>query len=136
MRSLIKIYKISPGRPQLMPIEKMSLSEVTFSDCYRITVGYGERNRERSKHGNRDSYVMTETIDTYYIGTVVPESEVKQTKLFGTCKDDGSEMMYIRLSNGQFMKIKDTSLVINPNRLVDAKLIDLFDPDFYIGLHN
>ncbi len=117
-----------------MPIEKMTTSQVSLQQCYRIKVGYGDKSKNRQADG--DKFEITELIEDYYIGTIVPNREVGQTAIFGRVKDKRRETMFIRLMNGQYLEVYDTSLVINPERLVDAKLIDLYDPDFYIGLHN
>ena len=123
MRRLIEFYKLSPGRSELVDLCNLTAEQITLQNCYKFVVGYGDRNFNKvGKHRLK----MFEKVATYYVGEIVPQNEVKFSKLFGTPKDKSKPTMFIRLTNGMFMEIYDTSNVVNPNSEKQAKFADLF----------
>lgn len=125
-KRLIKFYKLTPGAPEILPVEELTKLPNLFNNCYKITVGFGQKQGKK--------YAFDEKLQTYYIGKIVSEREVQQSKIFSRVKTRYNPTVFIKLTNGQFAEIYDTSLVIDLDHLWDYKLIDLFNQNSLIGI--
>lgn len=125
-KRLIKFYKLTPGAPQILPVEALTKAPTLFDNCYKIAVGFGHKEGKK--------YVFDEKLQTYYLGKIVSEREVQQSKMFSRVKTRYNPTIFIKLINGQFAEIYDSSLVIDLDHLWDYKLLDLFDKNSLIGI--
>lgn len=126
MKQLISLHGFRPGKPEVLPIEKLTSSKLNFNNCYKIVVGYGIKERT--------GYKIKYTANTFYLGKIVSKADVQYTNLFGTVRDKDKATVFIKLNNGMFMEIYDYSLVLDLEKQTDFKLIDFFSKDNTLGI--